>query len=380
MAVDRPHYRALKYRVNWGLCLLPKSAILRISNRGDILNTQVIETGRDLESAVAQVLSEWQAPSIRVERAEGQCWDFVAEIEVDGTSHRFGVDCKLRPAVRDVEKLAAKGASGPSPLLATVKATRSLIEHCKRLGVSCLDLNGRIWLRAKGVLVDREAPRGAGRFRTSEAPVNVFSLKGSRLPRALLSFPGRQWRQTELADVTGLSQGLLSRLLKQTSSEGWVTGSRGDWSVTDADGFLDAWKAADVWRKRVTVHQYSALEGDLTRLARRVLEHATGEVAFTQWFAAGLRFPYADVPIVSAYVAESPQRVLAEKLGVREVSSGGKLWLITPKDVGVFQAVRRVDAIPIVCDVQIYLDLLQVGLRGPDQAEALRAWEGFRKP
>jgi hypothetical protein len=243
-----------------------------------------------------------------------------------------------------------------------------------------LDLNGRIWLRAKGVLIDREAPRGSVLFRTTDAPVNVFSLKGSRLTRALLSFPGRQWRQTELADFTGLSQGLLSRLLKQASAEGWVTGRRGDWSVADAHGLLDAWQAADVWQKRVAVRQYSALEGVLARLAQRVLEHATGEVAFTQWFAAGLRFPYADVPILSAYVAEAPAPGLPEALGVREVSSGGKLWLITPKDAGVFQAIRRVNAIPIVCDVQIYLDLLQVGLRGPDQAEALRSWKGFCRP
>lgn len=343
------------------------------------MNSKVIETGQDLEATVEDVVADWEAPKIQLVRPKGHDWDFVAEVDVDGKVHRFGVDCKLRPAVRDVVKLAEKRRTGPSPLLATVQATESLIEHCKRLGVSCLDLNGRLWLRARGVLVDREAPRGSVRFRTAEAPANVFSLKGSRLVRALLSFPGRQWCQTELADLTGLSQGLLSRLLKQASAEGWVAGSRGDWSVKDADALLDAWKAADAWQKRGAVHQYSALEGDLTKLAERVLEYATGDVAFTQWFAAGLRFPYADVPIVSAYVAEAPQRALAAALGVREVSSGGKLWLITPKDVGVFQAVQQVDAIPIVCDVQIYLDLLQVGLRGPDQAEALRAWEGFRK-
>jgi len=343
------------------------------------VNRKVIETGQDLEFTVEEVVADWENPKIQLVRPEGHDWDFLAEVDVDGKIHRFGVDCKLRPALRDVEKLAKKGRTGPSPLLATVQATGSLIEHCKRLGVSCLDINGRLWLRARGVLVDREAPRGPVRFRTAETPANVFSLKGSRLVRALLSFPGRQWCQTELADITGLSQGLLSRLLRQASAEGWVAGSRGDWSVRDADALLNAWKAADVWQKRGTVHQYSALVGDLTKLAERVLEHATGKVAFTQWFAAGLRFPYADVPILSAYVAEVPQRALAEKLGVRKVSSGGKLWLITPKDVGVFQAIRRLDAIPIVCDVQIYLDLLQVGLRGPDQAEALRAWEGFRE-
>lgn len=344
------------------------------------MNVKTIETGLDLEATIEEVVADWVNPTIRLVRPEGGDWDFVAEVDVDGKVHRFGLECKLRPAVRDVEKLAARGGNGWSPLLATVRATDSLIEHCKRLGVSCLDLNGRVWLRAKGVLVDRDAPWGAVLFRTAEAPVNVFSLKGSRLARALLAFPGRQWCQAELADLTGLSQGLLSRLLKQASAEGWVTGSRGDWSVEDANALLDAWKAADVWRKRVTVRQYSVLEGDLTKLARCVFEQATGEVAFTQWFAAGLRFPYTDVPIVSAYVAETPQRALAERLGAREVSSGGKLWLITPKDVGVFQGIRRVDTIPIVCDVQIYLDLLEVGLRGPDQAEALRAWEGFSKP
>jgi len=363
-----------------GLPLLLKQGILRIGNRGLAVNTQIIETGHDLKAAVGQALSAWAEPAIGVERAAGEAWDFVAHVTLDGKTHRFGVDCKLRPAVRDVEKLSAKRDASLSPLLATVKATASLVEHCKRLDVSCVDLNGRIWLRSKGILIDREEPRGLQRFRTAEAPVNSFSLKGSRLARALLSFPRRKWRQTELADFTGLSQGLLSRLLRWANLQGWVNGSRGDWELTDVDGLLDAWKTADAWQKRVTVRQYSALEGDLTKLATRLLECVTEEVAFTQWFAAGLRFPYADVPIVSAYVAEVPGAALVDELRAREVSSGGKLWLITPKDVGVFQAIRHTDGVPLVCDVQIYLDLLQVGLRGPDQAEALRSWEGFCQP
>ncbi len=344
------------------------------------MNAQIIETGRDLEIAIGQILAGWVNPSIRIESAEGDEWDFVAHIDLDGKVYRFGVDCKLRPAVRDVAKLANKEFGGQAPLLATVQASQSLVEHCKQLGVNCLDLNGRVWLRAEGVLIDREAPPGRVQYRTANAPVNPFSLRSSRLARALLSFPARQWRQTELSDFTGLSQGLLSRLLKYASAEGWVSGSRGDWSVTDADSLLDAWQEADVWKRRVNVRQYSVLGANLNRLAKRVLDCVTGEVAFTQWFAAGLRFPYADVSVVSAYVAETPGTSAADALGVREVSSGGKLWLITPKDTGVFQAIRRVDGFPIVSDVQVYLDLLQVGLRGPDQAEALRSWKGFCKP
>lgn len=343
------------------------------------MNIKIIESEHELETALGPVLTSWEIPCVRIQLVSDNGWDFIAEADVDGKTYRFGVACKLRPSVKDVEKLATKTADHVRPLLATVTATRSLVEHCKQNGVSCLDLNGRVWLRAKGLLVDREAGNASVQHRTAEAPANPFSLKGSRLARVLLSFPGRQWRQVDLAAFTGLSQGLLSRLLAHASAEGWVEGNRGDWSVKDHDGLLDTWKAADIWKKRVTVQQYSTLDGNLTKLAQRVLDQTTGEIAFTQWFAAGLRFPYAEVPIVSAYIAETLTTRVIDALGVREVSSGGKLWLITPKDVGVFQAIRRIEGFPIVCDAQLYLDLLQVGLRGPDQAEALRSWEGFCK-
>ena len=51
-----------------------------------------------------------------------------------------------------------------------------------------------------------------------------------------------------------------------------------------------------------------------------------------------------------------------------------------PADNGVFRENQRVGGFTLVCDAQIYLDLLQVGLRGPDQARALREWEGFGRP
>ena len=31
----------------------------------------------------------------------------------------------------------------------------------------------------------------------------------------------------------------------------------------------------------------------------------------------------------------------------------------------------------LACDAQIYLDLVRAGLRGPEQAQALREWSGF---
>jgi len=341
------------------------------------VNIVTIETKDDLVAEALQLLKNFELAEFFVGKSESGIWDIEVNFNLDGYHHRFGVDCKLRPSVKDVEMLSEKCNGDLYPVLATVKATDSLVNHCRRFNVGCIDLNGRIWFRTKGIVIDRQQANRFERFRTAKATVNFFSLKSSRLARVLLSFPGRQWSQSELAGITGLSQGLLSRLLQYAGSQGWIDGSRGDWTVVRHNELIDAWQAVDIWSKRVKVRQYSVLERDMRKIATRVQEGLSGTVAFTQWFAAGLRYPYADVPIVSAYVAEFPGEERASRLGLRDVSSGGKLWLIVPRDKGVFQVERIVDGAPIVCDIQIYLDLLQVGLRGPEQAEALRAWKGF---
>ena len=339
-----------------------------------------IHTGIELEEAVLKLLSDWELPSFACAPREVDTGTKLrAEATIDGRAHRFAVTCKLRPTVREVEELAHRH-KGTSPLLATVRLTDSLVEHCKRLGVSCLDLNGRLWIRAKGVLIDRSGETKGTRYRLAEPPANLFSAKGSRLARMLLSVPDKTWTQNGLADLTGLSQGLLSRLLRHAADEGWVQGARRDWRVADPDGLLDAWVKADNWRKRGVLRQYSGLTSDLRALAEALLRATPGDLAFTQWFAASLRFPYTEPPVVSAYRERFPTDEELQSLGLREVSDGGRLWIIAPRDAGIFQAPRRVDGFPLVCDIQIYLDLLQVGLRGPDQAEALREWEGFRRP
>lgn len=344
------------------------------------MKENIIRTEHELKTAVRNLLKESILPSFSVspQPKSARC-DFLAEAELDGKNYRFAVECKLNPAVRDLEHLKSQ-AGEDALLLASVRVTDSLLSHCKRLNINCIDLNGRVWLREKGLLIDRNEPLRQVRFRLAERPVNFFSAKSARLARILLSHPGRYWRQNDVADLAGLSQGLLSRLLNGAADQGWVQGSRGDWVVADSDGILNAWEKADDWQKRGVLRQYSILESDFEKLARHLLKQTVGEIAFTQWFAANLRFPYAESPVVSAYRQEFPSEEELRALKLREVSGGAKLWIIVPNDAGVFQGVRRAKGFPIVSDVQIYLDLLQVGLRGPDQAHALREWEGFCKP
>ncbi len=345
-------------------------------------NNITIQSQIELEEAVEKRLHALDLPGMRLspERPLPGLSDAGVDLwvraELDGRPTLFAVQCKLHPSNRDVERLK-HAAGNTAPLLAAVHLPKPLLERCRQLGVSCLDLNGNLYLRQPGLIVDWERP--AKRFRSPDPERNLFSGKSSRLARVLLSFPDRRWKQSELAQTTECSGGLISRLAREYARLGWVEGSWGDWTLTQADALLDAWAAADNWNKRGTLRQYSCLERDPEKLARKFLQSSRGKIAFTQWFAAEHRHPYTELPVVSVYRPQFPEPAILEALDLREVPNGGRLWVIVPHDEGVFQATREANGFPLVCDIQIHLDLLQVGLRGPDAARALRQWEGFRR-
>lgn len=337
----------------------------------------IIRYDQQFRAELRSVLAASALPTFKVAASRTPArFDFLVTTQLDGKKHRFAAECKLRPSAKDIDGLSALKLPLP-PLLFTVKLSESLVRHCQKRGVNFLDLNGRVWLRAPGLLLDREQPSPTVVYRLAEAEIRFFSPKSARLARVLLSQPDRTWRQVDLAERTDLSQGLLSRLLNHAAGQGWVAGRRGDWKLAQLDAFLDAWAKADVWAKRVTLRQYSVLAPDLPAFARQLADRLKGDLAFTQWFAAELRHPYAQVPIVTAYRREALDETDQRGLDLHEVSDGGNLWLTIPRDPGVFQALQRVQDLPLVSDAQIYLDLIQAGFRGPDQAQALRQWQGF---
>lgn len=312
-------------------------------------------------------------------RKEG---DFLLRTEADGVTRSFWVECKIKASAADVDRLRAslKDSSYP-PLLATVNLSEPLVTHCERVGLSCIDLNGRWILRHNGLFVNL-CLKSATRYRLNEPDRDLFSPISSRVARVLLSFPNRKWKQQELVEATQCSIGLVSRMLNEYLRLGWVEGPRTHWELVKPNDLLDAWAAADDWKKRGALRQYSWLGQGAHELARRLLSEfkLIGHTpVFTQWFAAGLRYPYTELEIVSLYAKQFPTPEVLKTLGLREVPNGGAVWVIVPRDRGVFQATQTVSEFELVCDAQIYLDLLKVGLRGPDQAQALRQWEGFRR-
>lgn len=305
------------------------------------------------------------------------------DLNFDGRRVQFRPKYLLTPTAGDIVSLIANEKS--QTLLVVPRLTSALLDLCRKHRVSVVDLNGRTYLRARGLLIDRGPVPGRD-FRFELEPRNVFVGKSVRIVRTLLTDPAKLWTQTEIVKRSGASSGLVSRITTHLLRQGLLrkTDAR-RFHLISSSLLLDAWAESDDFGRRVTTQRYSALSGNPVELATKLQSELTSEpepmqLAFTQWVAAWLRHPYTEPPVISAYISRLPSRELAERIGLRPVSDAGRVWLHVPNDAGVFLEGQTVQNLPLVTDAQIYIDLLKTGLRGPDQAQALREWEGFCRP
>jgi hypothetical protein len=340
------------------------------------METVIIREPQELLDALAGLIREPPAPGLRLGlQSRRSNTGGVLVLDLDGRRLEFNVKVRLSATRRDLDH----PTWSPNDLLAVTHLTHAMVKLCAERGLSAIGLNGRVWIRQPGLALDIKLPLHGRHYCTPEPVLNYFAARSSRLARALLSARRDLWTITELAQATSLSLSRVSNLLNAFKKEGWVAGSRGDWRLAAPDALLDAWAEADDWSKRGSLKQYASIQPKPNAMARALRDLDAVPVAFTQWFAANLRHPHTTTQICSAYRARHLTPDEAGLAGFREVSGGGSLWIVVPRDDGVFQFGQEADGIPLVADVQIYLDLLQAGLRGPDQARVLREWSGFRK-
>ncbi len=302
------------------------------------------------------------------------------DLALDDRSQRFKIVYSLKPSVPELERLFAEWKDPDPPILVAPELSQRVLELCHRQRLAAIDLNGRAYIRAPGILVDRRALPGRD-FRFQLEPRNVFVGKSARIIRTLLTDRDHLWTQGELLHRTKASSGLVSRIVQHLISQGFIEKQTARaFRLSNPLELIDAWVKADDLNQRTTITRYTTLGGSPIGIARQLQSWAAEQsvpIAFTQWLAASLRHPYTEPVVTSAYVPRLPEAATLERLALRPVTDAGKVWLLVPDDEGVFLETRTLQELPISTDAQIYLDLQKAGLRGPDQAAALRNWEGF---
>lgn len=269
-------------------------------------------------------------------------------------------------------QLVVRG-SAATPLLGVPYMPPASAELCRREGISWFDLSGNADIHAPGVLIEfRGHPN---RYRRPGRPASVFAPKSSRIARALLIEPGRHLRQQDVAEETGLDAGYVSRIVQRLVAARFVARAQnGALKVIAPRALLDGWRAENPFAREQVERFHVASRGgeEALRKVAAGLRRASATHAFTGLAAAWTLAPFAMFRVVTVYVDGPVTDELAASVGARRVDSGANLWVVAPRDAGVFHRARVVHDVRSVHAVQAYVDLAGHAERANEAADHLR--------
>ena len=237
--------------------------------------------------------------------------------------------------------------------------------------VGYLDLTGnaRIVLREPGLFIETQgASEDPNR---EERPAR--SLRGAKaglVARTLIELkaaPGVR----ELATLTGIDAGYVSRVLSLLDSEALITrGARGRIDSVDWPSLLRRWARDAPLESRGRVGTFleprglAALQGRLSKF--------DAAYAITGSLAAVTVAPIAPARLATVWVRDAASACAS--LSLRPTDTGANVILVEPEDGAVFDGSSERDGLRYAALPQVAADLLSSPGRGPQEAEELIAW------
>ncbi len=281
---------------------------------------------------------------------------------------------KLLPAIDRLMR-AARASSGEAiPLVVVPYMGEMGRQQCEEAGVAWLDLSGNASIQAPGLRIVVSGQPNL--FKRRGRPTTPFAPKSARIARWLLMHPGEHFIQQQLARATDMDKGFTSRIVSKLEHDGLVgRDDRGAIFVPNPDQLLDAWaEAYDFTRHRIIQGHVPARSGEelLYHICEKLSVQSVGH-AITGLAAAWQMTRFAAFRIVTAYLQDDPSPELLENLSFRENARGANIWLVVPKDEGVFHGAGDYGGICCVHPVQVYLDLKAHPERAAEAAGHLRA-------
>lgn len=265
--------------------------------------------------------------------------------------------------------------------------------YCVANGIDFLDLAGNVSIQVPGKFtLQRLGRRSPERNQPSDSSrsVNVFSGRSSRVLRVLLEKP-KVWSLTDIARELAaegkrvqqifrqpmefaVSQGSISKALSSLEEQLWIRRQGSAVLVPEPRRLLVEWaenyKERYRWRLRSSFELPNPFGSSVSRINEQLKEELDGAYAFAAAAAASLVAPFVELDRVDIFLGSEESGARLRQLADRE-STGPKLRLIYPYDNGVFLYSIREGGVPIVSNLQTYLDLYARGGRDLKQADYL---------
>lgn len=322
-------------------------------------------------------------PSEWAQRTGNKLPDMTCDLEIDNRKIRIDVEVKSRwsQAVIDQLKDLARESEETPWMLVLPKIRRALHERLRERGINHADLVGRLYLHVPGIRIDVDGVTGrplidqdqTGR----ERQINPFSKKASLVLRALFEAPREPIRFADLTARTGLASGWVSEVSEALVARGYATSSAHGVRLLDPVSALRDWSAAYDWRRNsrrtfVVPFGYDELADRLSRSFRsQPMDWALTLIAAVQRRVGYVRYEGTIHVYARTADVETLDRALQE-LYAEESGGDGTLAILEPYyGRAAFYGAEELDGIPVVSDVQLFLDVAHFPVRGAEAAEML---------
>lgn len=287
------------------------------------------------------------------------------------------IECKARANPATARRVVALAQSlADTPLLFVVGETTSKArEILSDNDVSFIDGLGNVELELPGLIYrftgTKKPPRSAPRAR--------LSGKSGLVAVTLLENPTRKWHISALSDATGVSQGLVHRVVARLDAEGVLetvgSGPQRTRSLSDPGALLDLWVEEQQDKAvRTTGYQLAQTQAALVSSLTAALDKADVRYAVTGAAAAALVAPLATAVTTTTVWVDNivdPRKLFAET-PVEAVDSGANVVFLQASDNSPLLHRQRSEDLWLTSNVRLYLDLQADPRRGRDQADHLR--------
>ncbi|MDR5781971.1 type IV toxin-antitoxin system AbiEi family antitoxin [Caballeronia sp. LZ065] len=337
------------------------------------------------EEALREMLAH--VPALRIESINDVSalddWkpNLVVRITVKDQTHLL--ICVLKPsgqpryargALLELRRHVARHPPGATPVFIAPYISPAVRQLCSEEHASYLDLQGNTRIAFDGVFIERivaDKPQAEQRELKS-----LFRPKSAQVLRAMLREPGRAWRVSELADMSGVSLGHVSNVRNGLLDREWARTSDDGLVLCAPAALLDAWRDSYTAPAGEQLRFYTPLHGsaleDAARDALRAPD-ASGHAAFASFSAAQWLAPYGRTGTHYFYADETGLRTLQTALKLAPAAAGENVSILVPKDPALLADTIE-PALGAVCTspVQTWLDLSIAGERGVEAADHLR--------
>jgi len=291
-----------------------------------------------------------------------------------------------------------------APWLARLKATKpdsafalicpALSPEAQRLclenGIDFIDLAGNFSINVPGKFFLQKLGQKTAKTLTSNYQ-SPFAPKASRILRVLLENPMRAWTLTEITKELlsnrpkqnrliqipfEVSLGAVSKTLTGLEEELLIRRQAAGILVPEPRRLLLRW--AEKYKERYRWYLRSSFKttnpfGENLPVISKGLAEMFGrstEFAFTGASATAITAPFVDAATIDVFVS-SPEGMEKIRQYKSTVELGPNIRIMLPYDIGVFMYSNLVNDLPLVSDIQTYLDLYAQGGRDFKQAEYL---------